>query len=328
MEAYFSPEVDWDTLKSLGMGLTAEAGRFDSKKCWEKLRAKERFDPDNLKRYALYPFDVRWCYHTISRPLWNEPRPDLTAQQWEGNAFLVTRKAAERPGEQHVTTLTMALPDHHLLRPNVVAIPIRIRQVATSKDSPHQQRFFSDREDESPRANLSEAARAYLENLKIKDFDESAESAELIWMHVLAITYSPAYLKEHRDGIRLNWPRIPMPSKKGLLLASAELGRSIASLLEPEREVEGVTSGSPRPEFKGLGVPKRVDGKQLNLAAGDLNVTQDWGRPTRTGTVMPGPGKWRGPRLHRDREEATRSWGRRSEAELEPDTGPPGVENL
>ena len=31
-------------------------------------------------------------------------------------------------------------------------------------------------------------------------------------MHALAIGYSPAYLSENADGIRRDWPRIPLPA--------------------------------------------------------------------------------------------------------------------
>jgi len=64
----------------------------------------------------------------------------------------------------------------------------------------------------------------------------------LIWSHALAIGYAPAYLTENADGIRDNWPRIPLSNSKAALLASAELGRQIAALLDTEHNVNGVTS--------------------------------------------------------------------------------------
>ena len=39
--------------------------------------------------------------------------------------------------------------------------------------------------------------------------DSDLTVAELIWNHVLAIGYSPAYLNENTDGLRQDWPRIP-----------------------------------------------------------------------------------------------------------------------
>ena len=46
--------------------------------------------------------------------------------------------------------------------------------------------------------------------LGINNPDADGETAGLIWMHALAIGYSPAYLSENADGIRQDWPRIPL----------------------------------------------------------------------------------------------------------------------
>ena len=73
--------------------------------------------------------------------------------------------------------------------------------------------------------------------------DEDPESASKLWMHALAIGYAPAYLTENADGIRQDWPRIPLPGSKERLLASATLGRQIAALLDTETPVPGLTAG-------------------------------------------------------------------------------------
>ena len=65
-------------------------------------------------------------------------------------------------------------------------------------------------------------------------------------MHALAIGYSPAYLSENADGIRRDWPRIPLPDNRKTLEASAALGRQVAALLDTESEVSGVTAGKTR----------------------------------------------------------------------------------
>ena len=62
-------------------------------------------------------------------------------------------------------------------------------------------------------------------------------------MHALAIGYSPAYLAENADGIRRDWPRIPLPDSRKALEASAALGRQVAALLDTEADVPGVTAG-------------------------------------------------------------------------------------
>ena len=107
-------------------------------------------------------------------------------------------------------------------------------------------------------ANLSPSARAYLASLGLPDPDTDQATAELIWYHALAIGYSPAYLAENADGIRQDWPRIPLPQAKDLLLASAALGRQVAALLDTEAPVPGVTTGKIRDELKQhRGLPAR-----------------------------------------------------------------------
>lgn len=112
------------------------------------------------------------------------------------------------------------------------------------------------------------------------------KTAGLIWMHALAIRYSPAYLSENADGIRQDWPRIPLPNTKKLLLASAELGKQIAALLDTENPVRGVTASPIRQELKSVAV--------LSCSAGsgpDLNMTAGWGHTGKEGVTMPGKGK-------------------------------------
>ena len=79
------------------------------------------------------------------------------------------------------------------------------------------------------------------------DPDADAKTAGLIWMHALAIGYSPAYLTENADGIRRDWPRIPLPADRKALEASAALGEQIAALLDTEADVPGVTCGKIAP---------------------------------------------------------------------------------
>jgi hypothetical protein len=140
-------------------------------------------------------------------------------------------------------------------------------------------------------ANLSDQARSYLASLGLPDPDMDQATAEVIWLHALAIGYAPAYLKENADGIRQDWPRIPLPASKDALLASAELGRKIAALLDTETPVPGVTAGAIPDELKSIAVFTRVDGQPVNPDAGDLDLTAGWGHTGKAGVTMPGKGK-------------------------------------
>ncbi|MBN1319277.1 MAG: hypothetical protein JXA87_00405 [Thermoleophilia bacterium] len=235
---------------------------------------------------------TRWCYWSAVAPLWNRPRPFLHAQCWPGNAFLIARMAAERPREGVPFMMVESLPDYHLLRPNVVAIPVRVAdpEAAGLASSVGQGSLIPEKADGPPRANLATPAKEYLAALGQSEVDRP-DVAGLLWTHVLATGYSQLYLSENLDEVQRDWPRIPLPNSKDLLLASAELGRKVADLLDPETEVDGVTSGSVRPELKVVGMATRVDGLPLNERAGDLAVTAGWGHAGQGGVTMPGKGK-------------------------------------
>jgi hypothetical protein len=295
MQLYFNPKVDWATLEALKIGLTEEAGRFDPKSCRERVLKAEGFDGLRIKRYALYPFDLRWCYYSSVRPLWNEPRPALVAQTWPGNKFIITRVMAERPKEQIAITITSELPDYHLLRPNAVAIPIFIRPTDADKGRKgfNHPTLLEEpgKGEQTTTANLSPTARTYLAALGLPDPDTDADTAALIWMHALAVGYAPAYLTENTDGIRQDWPRVPRPDTAEALNNSARLGRQVAALLDTENPVPGVTVGALRPELKVLSVITREGGGALNPDAGDLALTVGWGHGGKDGITMPGKGK-------------------------------------
>jgi hypothetical protein len=127
--------------------------------------------------------------------------------------------------------------------------------------------------------------------LGITDPDADADTAALLWMHALAIGYSPRYLSENADGIRQDWLRIPLPQDHDVLLHSASLGQQVAALLDTEHPVAGVTSGTIRPELRGIGTVAKVGGGSINAAAGDLELRAGWGYAGRSGVTMPGKGR-------------------------------------
>ncbi len=267
MQKYFDSSVSWEELKASGAGLTRDAARFDAEKARKKALNLERYDERQLMRYALRPYELKWCYYTSLRPLWNEPRPSLFIHQFPDNAFLVSRpnSAASREGVPFY--FITSLGDFDLMRGHSYHFPFRICQI----------------ENATPTANLSPAVRAYFHRLDICNPDADAETAGLIWRHVLAVGYSPIYRQENADGIRQNWPHIPLPDSKELLIASSELGRQVAALLDIECGVSGATSGEIRPELQAIAL--------FSPADTDLKITVGWGYAGKGGVTMPGKGK-------------------------------------
>ena len=142
---------------------------------------------------------------------------------------------------------------------------------------------------EQRRPNLSANAQAYLDRLGL--------GVEDLFHHALAVLHDPAYREANAGALRMEWPRIPLPGwpdgdQEGAadeLRASAERGRGLAALLDPETPVPGVTAGTLRPELAAIAVPTTADGH--NMAGEDFALTAGWGHFGPGDAVMPGTGR-------------------------------------
>ena len=292
MQSYLDPDMGWETYQNSYQTLTQPRARFDPKLARQKAIKAGTFESQNVVRYAIRPFEVRWCYYTHVRPIWNEPRPFLWKQCWPGNRFLLTRFKAAKDDEGVPFYFTGCLSDDHLLTPDAVVIPLQLMN--GTRIRPQEQlslgSILGDKpEADRPFANLSTAARQYLATLGLPDPDQDRDTAQLIWFHSLAIGYTPTYLTENVDGIRQDFPRIPLPAKLQNLQASAALGQKIVALLDTETSVVGVTQGKLQSELKLIAQVSRQGGGQLNPST-DLNLSAGWGSHQKE-AIMPGQGK-------------------------------------
>lgn len=286
VQAYLDSENEWESLCKLGHPLTKEFARFNPRKAREKLLADEGFSPTAIRRLLVRPMDLRWCYYTDVRPLWNEPRPDYVQQMWEGNSALMSRRKGVANPEGVPFFIASSIGYQHSLNTDAYFVPMRIRAFPKKRKDRRTRNML---EATQTTANLSDQARSYLRELSFGAPDADEHRASLVWMHTLAIGYSPRYLSENADGIRQDWPRIPLPDSKEVLLASAELGRQVAALLDTQSPVKGVTAGEIRSELRPIGVITRAGGGHLKDS--DLELTAGWGHVGKDGVTMPGKGK-------------------------------------
>ena len=144
-------------------------------------------------------------------------------------------------------------------------------------------------DDELPRklngyyANVSDAGLEYLQGMN------GIDDHPHLFHHTIAILHAPSYATENAPALRQDWPRVPLPAERERLLASAELGRQVAALLDPETKVEGVTSGKLSPALKTIGQPTKVGGG--NFTDDDYAVTARWGIAGKGGITMPAKGR-------------------------------------
>jgi Type ISP C-terminal specificity domain len=228
--------------------------------------------------------DVRWCYYTGVRPLWNEPRPDYIEQLWPGNATIMTRRKGVANPEGVPFFFTSCVGFQHALNTDAYYVPLQIRdsRQVGKKQSHGQMGLLHKASGEERIPNLSVVSTRYLDSI-------NAPRDISFWMHCLAIGYSPAYLLENADGIRQDWPHIPLPDSRDGIIASAQIGAKIASLLDIESPVEGVTAGDVRAELRSIAVTTRAGGG--NLKESDLALTAGWGHAGKGGVTMPGKGR-------------------------------------
>ncbi|MEA5471883.1 type ISP restriction/modification enzyme [Spirulina sp. 06S082] len=302
MEKYFDRDYSWEQLAALNTGLTRNAARFDAKKARKNAIAAEKYSRDRLMRYLLRPYELKWCYYSPVRPLWNEPRPSLFIHQFEGNSFLVSRPSGVAKPEGIPFYFINCLGDFDFIRGHSYHFPIRLKPLniknKTNQKEANQRKKqlqildTEQYQDTTIKANLSVKARTYLTQLNLKNPDADIETAGLIWLHALAIGYSPEYLAENADGIRQDFPRIPLPNNQEMLYYSAQLGQKIAQLLDTEKNVIGVTT-TPNTEYQQIAIISHTENQPLNPDRGDLAVTVDWGHSGKKGATMPGKGKVR-----------------------------------
>ncbi len=284
MQDYFDSTVEWEALKDSVPGLVKNAARFDAKQARCRLLKSESYQPQCIRRFMLRPMDNRFCYYTPTRPLWNEPRKAYVQQCWQGNAAFVTRRKAVANPEGIPFFYVSLVSNQHAFLKDAYYIPIRlIHSLGDTRGG--NQRALSTHEPKHT-ANLSASARNYLAKLGFGDPDADAEIAGLFWMHALAVGCSPSYLSENTDGIRQDWPRIPVPDNKETLLASAAVGRQIATLLDTETDVGAVRE----PPLQRIATFTLPNGTILNETQ-HLAVTAGWGHAGKGGVTMPGKGK-------------------------------------
>ena len=267
MRLYFDPDQSMEAVRSVAPGLATKMDLKDPETIRKRaLHLKgERFETSRLVRFAIRPFDFGWAYIVATPGVWNRNRPEL----------------------QHV------LPDAHGL------FCTRVQNVSKPEGFPaywvemlYHDRFIDEHGygvpaienlSGSPRPNLSVRSVDWLKTLGLA---ADADAAQSVWHHVLAITYSPAWCSENAAGIRQGWVRVPLPSKAEVLVGSANLGQTLSDLLNSEKPLVGITSGTIRSDLAAIATPSLVKG-----AAANWSVTAGWGNRSKKGVVMPSRGR-------------------------------------
>jgi hypothetical protein len=263
----------------------------------EKLLAAGGFAEQHIGPLMVRPFDLKWAYLDGRAKLWNRSRPKFQAAARVGSDFLLCRKRSPRALDGAAFLLSASLVDQHVLHKDAYAISLLLAHEDAIGDT---DRLFELKREQTTsaawRPNLSRFAAGYLAEMGYGDLDTSRHSARALWLHTLAIGYSPLYLEENADALCADWPRIPLPDRRELLDDSAALGARLGALLDIGTPLPGLDTSTVA-HLSQLGNLVRDDGRKPQPA--DLAVTAGWAsvqnREQKSGAisriVMPSSGR-------------------------------------
>ena len=289
MQRYLDPGLP---LAQVDRRLAHAFAGFDPEKVRARVLRRYPFAETKVKRFQFRPLDMRYAYVETDAPLWNRGRPLLVAAAEAAAGFLLVRRRAPRALDGAACHFSDCLVDQKVLFTDAYAIPLWLGGGnSEARDTLIPLLVGDDRVQlDGWRPNLSERALAYLKALGVTDVTTSKESASLIWLHALAVGFSPLYVAQNCEAVRADWPRVPLPRSESLLRESAGLGAQIAHLLNLDRAARGVDSAPIVVEMRNVAAIERVGGGSVNPAAGELALSAGWGI-VQARAVMPGAGK-------------------------------------
>ena len=276
---YFNPELSHEEIARLHPAAMQTRARYNPRAVRDTLLTRGGPNDSGFILYAYRPFDIRWLYWEADTKLLNEKRSDYRPHVFDGNIWLSAVPHLRKDATQPQACITQQMACLHLIERGANMFPAYLREGVLGIGGNGVQR----------RPNLTGAAQRYLHRL--------GATVEDLFHHVLAVLHDPAYREANAGALRMEWPRIPLPGwpdgeadgAAEALAKSAERGRELARLLDPDTPVPGVTQGSLRPEIAALAVPSTING--WNMTGDDFALTAGWGHFGAGDAVMPGQGR-------------------------------------
>ena len=289
---YFDPEWSHEEIERRYPAAMRSSSAFkisDARKVRDALLARGGPSERGFVRITYRPFDNRWLYWEPDRRLLTAPAPDYVPHAFEGNVWLSSAQHLRKGASEPQACVARHVGSFHLIERGAAMFPAWLRDDGIGEDDGGKRH-----------ANLSGAAHRYLARLdgaSEKPGTVHGLGVEDLFHHVLAVLHDPAFREANAGALRMEWPRIPLlgwpdGGTEGAAVALAESaarGRKLATLLDPDIPVPGVTETPIRPELVAIAVPHKTDGH--NMAGDDFALTAGWGHHGVGEAVMPGQGR-------------------------------------
>ena len=261
---YFDADLSHAEIGRRYPSVMKETKRFKARATRDSLLRRGGPLDGGVSRYSYRPFDDRWLYWDGETKLLDEKRGEYKPHVFGGNLWLCAAQHLRKGASEPQAMFTTRIGSYHLIERGALWFPLYLRDDQFGE--------LSDGVKRTP--NLSDLARRYIESHEATVSD--------LFHHALATMHDPAYREANAGGLRMGWPRIPLPDDGAALLASAERGRMLARLLDSEADASELLDGS-------IAVPTTVDGSQMERS--DFELAAGWGRFGNGGAVMPGQGR-------------------------------------
>jgi hypothetical protein len=278
IELYFDLHISHEEMRRISPAAMTKAAGFEPEAVRDYLR-KRGFKRDNIVRYCYRPFDLRWLYWEPETSLLDRNRADYFPQVFKGNAWLVAQQKPRREWSKPQYIHNIGCLD--LMDRGASCIPLYLKR-------PDERPRLIPLGDQDGCRTLADGTRLNISDSLVAYLKQSGEMADpsFVFYHVLATLHAPAYNSENSGALRQDWPRIPLPANREALLASAALGRQIATLLDTETDVGAVRE----PPLQEIGTFTLPHGTILDETK-HFSVTVGWGHGGREGVTMPAKGK-------------------------------------
>ena len=231
MRDYFDASFRGRNIKVRHTALTEDAARLHRQGNAGQGRCGRTVStPSALCRYALRPLETRWCYYSSVRPVWNRPRPSF--RRSAGGEIVFDDR--DRPALPHPKVSPSVYQargrQRRHSRPRLL-LPLQLLNGQRLAQRAKRRALFDligEEPPDVPVANLARNGTCIFGRSGHQRPRYGRQDRGTYLDARLAIGYSPAYLTENADGIRRDWPRIPLPDSREALEASAALGEQIA----------------------------------------------------------------------------------------------------
>ncbi len=224
---YFDPLLSHEEIARRYPISMQAAPRFNPRSVRDGLLARGGPKEAGFIRYAYRPFDNHWLYWEADTKLLDEKRADYRTHVFPGNIWLSSSHRIRKGESEPQTAFTPHIASYHLIERVANWFPAWFRDDGLALNGGGERQ----------RPNLSAEAHAYLDRLGL--------GVEDLFHHALAVLHDPAYRQANAGALRMEWPRIPLPSwpegeapgAVDELLASAARCRELAALLDLETPV-------------------------------------------------------------------------------------------